>query len=201
MVAVQLKVPNWLDKVCAWPVTVYRRLKYGYSFRRIYLDEGLWTIVDSQDYYRFGCFKWYLTAKDGKFYAVRNLTVDNTKTKMISMHREIINAPKGLLVDHKNTDSLDNRRENLRLATRSQNMQNMKKKNKDKATSRFIGIWFDKSAGNWPSKITVNGKKIHLGRFHNEIDAARAYDRAAIKYRGEFARLNFPEKDALPKSR
>jgi len=195
---ITITIPNWLDRLCAWPVLIYRLWKYGYTYRRIYLDEGLWTIVDPQNYYRFGCFKWYLTAKDGKFYAVRNFTVDKTKTKMISMHREIINAPKGLLVDHKNTDSLDNRRENLRLATRSQNMQNMKKKNKDKSTSRFIGVWFDKSAGNWPSKITVNGKKIHLGRFHNEIDAARAYDRAAIKYRGEFARLNFPEKDSLP---
>jgi len=191
-----IKVPNWLDIISAWPLIIYRQYKFGYTFRRIYLDEGLWTIVDPQDYYNYACFKWCLDGHDGKFYAVRGARVGSGNTKKVRLHREIIAAPKGLFVDHRNGNSLDNRRANLRIATRSQNMQNTHRKNKHKTTSRFIGTWFDKSRGDWPAKITSNGNIIWLGRFGNEIDAAKAYDAAARKYHGEFARLNFPQDSA-----
>jgi hypothetical protein len=102
-----------------------------------------------------------------------------------------MNAPAGLMVDHRNTNSLDNRRSNLRLATRAQNVQNSQKRN-IKTTSRFIGVCLDKESGRWIAAITKEGKKVHLGRFDSEPDAAKAYDAAAKKYRGEFARLNFP---------
>jgi hypothetical protein len=195
MVAVQLKVPNWLDKICAWPVTAYRRCKYGYSFRKIFLDEGLWTIVDSQDYYRFGCFKWYLAATHkGKFYALRGARVGFEETKIVRLSREIMQAPKGILVDHRNGDSLDNRRENLRLATRCQNMQNAKKRrNKAETSSKFTGVYFDKCRCLWAYILRANGKVVATGRFPTEIEAARARDAAARKYHGEFARLNFPQ--------
>jgi hypothetical protein len=106
-----------------------------------------------------------------------------------------MNAPPGLLVDHRNNISLDNRRDNLRLATRSQNNCNkLKSKN---TSSRFIGVHFLKNINKWAAQIEHQGKKIWLGCFDNEIDAARAYDRAAIKYHGEFARLNFPREDYI----
>jgi hypothetical protein len=193
-----INVPNWLDFLFAWPLLIYRQYKFGYTFRRIYLDEGLWTIVDPQDYRRYACFKWCLDGHDGKFYAVRGARVGSDNTKKVRLHREITAAPKGLFVDHRNGDSLDNRRANLRIATRSQNMQNTHRKNKHKTTSQFVGVWLSKDRGLWCAKITSNGKKIFLGRFVNEIDAAKAYDAAARKYHGEFARLNFPEKAALP---
>ncbi|MGB7582952.1 MAG: AP2 domain-containing protein [Sedimentisphaerales bacterium] len=183
-------IPVWLDIICAWPLMVYRRRKYGYDFRRIYLGEGEWTILDQQDYYRLGNFKWWLKGFKTKCYAFRTSKLGPMKTRFVSLHREIMNPPKGLVVDHRNGDGLDNRRANLRLATHSQNMIN-RPKTKSKTTSKFVGVNFDKSRNKWAAKIHYENKKIWLGRFDSEIDAAKAYDEAAIKYHGEFARLNF----------
>ena len=120
------------------------------------------------------------------------MLTDNWQLKKVRMHREIMNAPDGLLVDHQNGKTLDNRRSNLRLATHSQNMCN-KPKTSTKSTSRFRGVYLDKRKGRWVAKIQINRKCIWLGHFNNEIEAARAYDAAAKMYHKEFARLNFPE--------
>jgi hypothetical protein len=101
-----------------------------------------------------------------------------------------MNAPPGILVDHRNNDGLDNRRDNLRLATFSQNNINCRR-NKSKSSSRFVGVTFDKRKKQWRVRISVSRKRIFLGYFDSEIDAAKAYDQAAKKYYGEFARLNF----------
>jgi len=192
---ISFKIPIWLDRICAWPVMAYRKWKYGYDFRRIDLGEGEWTIVDQEDYYRLGNYKWHLNGSRDMFYAVRDIK-SYGKIRQISMHREIMNAPKKLLVDHRDNNTLDNRRENLRLATHSQNMQN-RRKTKSKTSSRFIGVCYDKRTGLWMAKIRYNGKYKWLGRFKTEIEAARAYDAAARKYHGEFARLNFPEENYI----
>jgi hypothetical protein len=102
-----------------------------------------------------------------------------------------MDAPKGLLVDHRNLNGLDNRRSNLRLATHGENNQNKRKRKG--ASSRYIGVSFEKRIKKWSARIMYKGKAIWLGNFKNEIDAALAYDKAARKYYGEFARLNFPE--------
>jgi hypothetical protein len=190
-----IKIPDWLDRICALPVMMYRRRKFGYDFRRIYLDEGLWTIVDVADYYRFSCFKWYIDGRDGRFYAVRGKRIGKGNAIKVRLHREIMQAPKELLVDHRNFNGLDNRRSNLRIATHSENMQNRRKRKG--TTSRFIGVYFYKRNGKWDARIRHLGKKIWLGRFDNEIDAGKAYDAAAKKYYGEFARLNFPEESGV----
>jgi dipeptidase D len=108
-----------------------------------------------------------------------------------------MNAPRGLLVDHKNNDTLDNRRANLRLATRRENSCNKRKQNN--TFSRFIGVSFSKRRGKWCASISNSGKKIWLGYFVSEVEAARAYDDAAKRYHGEFARLNFCEEVATAK--
>jgi hypothetical protein len=113
------------------------------------------------------------------------------KTKRMYLHRAIMHARKGKLIDHRNGDGLDNRRDNLRLATHSQNMCN-RRKTKLKTTSRFIGVYFNRETNKWRAAIKCKGKKIALGRFVNEVEAAMAYDAAAKKYHGRFASLNFP---------
>jgi len=187
-----ITIPEWLDKICTWPLMVYRRMKYGYSYRRIYLGQGEWTILDAEDYYRFSDFKWGIYASKGKRYVVCNIKIRSGRTRVARLHREIMNAPPGLLVDHRNSVGLDNRRENLRLATRAQNSCN-RRKTKSKTSSRFIGVCFHKRHQRWYADIRHNGKKIWLGSFASEIDAARAHDKAVLEYHGEFARLNFPE--------
>jgi hypothetical protein len=191
MTTIQIKVPNWLDRIFVSPLMLYRRLRYGYSFRRIYLGESEWAILDPQDFYSFGNFKWSLGGNGKKYYAVRSAKNENGEIKIVRLHRQIIEAPDGFLVDHRNGNGLDNRRTNLRVATQSQNMQNRRKRKN--TTSKFIGVSFDKEHSKWDARIYHQRKQVFLGRFVNEIEAAKAFDEAAKKYHGEFARLNFPE--------
>jgi hypothetical protein len=190
MTTIQIKVPNWLDRICVLPVLLYRFCKFGYTFRKIPLGDNMFTIVEPRDFYWLNNFHWSPAGIGKHIYAVRNITKAGAGTTAIRLHREIMNHPKGLLVDHRNRNTLDNRRENLRLATNSQNQFN-KAKTSRKTSSRFIGVFLEKCTGRWIAKVTVERKRIWSGRFDSEIDAAKAYDEAAKKYHGEFARLNF----------
>jgi hypothetical protein len=192
-----IRIPVWLDRIFVWPVVRYRRWKYGEAFRKIDLGEGEWTIVDEEDYYRYGKFKWFMQGNEGKFYAVSEFKIDSRRTTTLRLHREIMNAPAGLVVDHQNGNGLDNRRCNLRLANHSQNTHNSIRKTKDKTSSRYIGVSWDKYRRKWHARIQYMGKRINLGRFDSEEEAARAYDATARKLFGEFARLNFPEEAAV----
>lgn len=108
------------------------------------------------------------------------------------MHREIIHIPEHLVCDHINRNGLDNRKANLRPATVSQNLCN-RTKTKAKTRSKYKGLEWDKTQRKWRARIQLNGRKIHLGSFANEIDAAKAYDKKARDLFGQFACLNFPD--------
>jgi hypothetical protein len=182
-----------LDLIIVWPILLYRFCQFGYTFRRIYLGEGIWTILEQEDYYRLRKYKWvvYGSSKcDESLYAVRFKLVSPKKITLVSMHREIMNANDSRFVDHRNCDSLDNRKSNLRFATQAENMRNRKKRKN--TTSQFRGVSLNKRKSRWIGAMACNKKRIWLGSFKTEIEAAKAYDEAAKKYFGEFARLNFP---------
>ncbi len=187
-----VSIPNWLDRIFAWPVLFYRERKFGQPYRKIRLTEGKFTLVDQNDFYWLNNFDWVTKKGNKSFYAVR---LDNDSPKwptMVYMHRQIMGSPKGLLVDHRNCDGLDNQRSNLRIATHCQNRCNAKL-SKTGCSSQYRGVHWAKKAKRWRANIDSQGKRIDLGHFDSEIDAARAYDTAAKKYHGEFARLNFSE--------
>ena len=110
--------------------------------------------------------------------------------KNMYLHRLITGATKRTeIVDHINGNIYDNRRENLRIGNKSDNGSNLRHLPIHN-TSGFKGVHYDKVNKKWRARIQVYGKGIHLGRFKDKIDAAKAYDEAAIKYFGEFACTN-----------
>jgi hypothetical protein len=151
-------------------------------------------MVEQGDYYRVKELNWCISGSGNGFYAVHYEKAGPGKVKKIYMHRFIMDAPAGKLVDHSNNKTLDNRRSNLRIASYSENNSNRAKKKN--TSSQYIGVHLNKSSGRWIAQIRIDGKGTHLGSFDSEIDAAKAYDEAAIKHRGVFARLNFPEEKA-----
>ena len=117
------------------------------------------------------------------------------KNRFVYMHAEVWRLagkliPAGQELDHSNGDKLDNRLSNLRPATRGQNQHNQKPRKG--GASRNKGVYWHKRSGKWRAYITHNGKRIHLGYFTNEPDAGKAYDTAARRLFGEYARCNFP---------
>ena len=160
------------------------------KIRLIPLTKGKVAIVDAADYDWLSSFKWAANQKPGGVYACRNV-----KRKNILMHRMIMNAPVGKFVDHIDRNGLNNRRCNLRLCSFAENIRNTKGWGK---TSRYKGVTRRKKDKKWISSIRYNNKFHYIGYFENETDAARAYDKAARKFFGQFAYLNFPDEKATP---
>lgn len=156
-----------------------------HPYKEIELTTGGKCLVSEEDFDYLNKFKWHKRTADG--YAARTV-YDNGKFITVRMHRQIVEAPSGLVVDHVNRDRLDNRRENLRVATRSQNTANSIKPSTN--TSGYKGVSYRKEQDRWRAFIRVNKKGISLGQYATAIEAARAYNEAALKYFGEYALLN-----------
>ena len=155
-------------------------------FKSIPLGNGKSCKVDASDYEHLGKFNWYLDKAGSKEYAARA-----GAGRPVRMHRQIASPGPGLEVDHKNGDTLDNRRCNLRVCTRTQNNGNRKKSKR--GSSRYKGVWWECGNQRWCAALGIRQQRIWCGRHKDEKDAAIAYDRAAKEYFGEFARLNFPD--------
>lgn len=156
--------------------------------KRIPLSMGLFAVVDDSDYQSLSIYKWraFLNPSNGKYYAMRSTYINKFGSTM-RMHRQITNCPSGMDVDHANGDTLDNRRCNLRVCTRSQNLSNRNGSKTRK--SKYKGVSFCVGRDKWVMQIQYDGKRI-AKRFDTELDAAIAYNAYAINLQGEFCRLN-----------
>lgn len=168
------------------------------------LSQGKFAQVDDEDYDHLMQWKWYAQHDKGKYYPTRGYYNYNTKNMdKIRIHNIIINHDPIYFIDHIDKNPLNNQKSNLRLATLSQNARN--KSPKKNGSSRYLGVNLNKNKIKLKSGIKTyfsyhciictNYKKIYIGRFpfttEGEILAAKAYDKAAKKYHGEFANLNF----------
>ena len=153
--------------------------------KQIPLTQGQFAIVDDEDYKWLSQFKWHAAKRGKNFYATRHLVKEKRK---IYMHQQVMNTQQGQELDHKNGNGLDNRKENLRFCTRSQNNMNRRK---TKGSSKYKGVSWDNQSKKWVAHFQFNGKSAHIGYFDSEIEAACAYDETAKRYFGEYALLNF----------
>lgn len=153
--------------------------------KEIPLTQGYKALVDDIDYNRLNQFLWQVIIKEN--YSPYAYRTDRTNGKeTIYMHREILQCD--LKVDHRDGNGLNNQRYNLREATSQQNSFNITKRSKT-TSSAYKGVCWNRQNKQWQSYIYFN-KKIHLGYFEDEIDAAIAYNNKAIELFGEFAKLN-----------
>jgi hypothetical protein len=158
--------------------------------REIPLTQSKVVIVDDEDFAFLSQFKWYAIRQGSRWYAKRTICEGNQRLST-PMHRVILGTPKGFDSDHVNGDGLDNRRCNLRVATRSQNQANSQKRTG--TSSKFKGVSWDSTWKRWVARLQVKGKMIRIGRFASEESAAMAYNDTARKYFGPYARPNSTE--------
>lgn len=144
------------------------------------LTRGLVALVDDADAEWLGQWKWRAKWCNSNFYAARTRALPGGRRRIVLMHREIAGAPKGVMVDHRDHNTMNNRRKNLRPCTNSQNQQNRKPR-----PGRLKGIC--RNGSGYMARIKVNGRNIHLGTFSTEQDGHNAYREAAMRYFGEFA--------------
>lgn len=164
---------------------------------RIALDKGEFALVEKDQLEGLVEYRWYccrVISVSGKkyLYAMTKKGPDGT---IAYMHRVILGSPAEMVIDHVNGNGLDNRLENLRICSHAENLCNRRKGDDVRLTSQYKGVSRPRARAHlnyWKADIQHEGRHIRLGRFENEIDAARAYDAAALRIHGEFACINFP---------
>jgi hypothetical protein len=160
--------------------------------KEVVLTNGDVALVDDEDYEIVTSYTWRRWGRHNVWYAY------TTSQPNILMHRLIMGLPDGI-IDHKDKNGLNNQKANLRVCTNAENIRNSRKR-KDN-TSGYKGVIFKCAYHKgkkyplkkpWQAYIHFNKKQIHIGYYHTSEEAARAYDKKAKKYFGEFACLNFP---------
>lgn len=160
--------------------------------KEIPLTQGYVALVDDDDYKWLSQYNWSVKhASDGLVkYAQKSHRKEDGRRTIIKMHRLIMDAKPGDIIDHADQNGLNNQRSNLRFATASQNSMNGPKRSRN--TSGYIGVSWDKAREKWEAHIKIDKRKKMLGRFDSAEDAAIVRDQAARIHYGEYAVLNFP---------
>lgn len=154
----------------------------------IFFNNNIEVLIDDEDYNLISQYSWYLHKnKSGNKYARTCHKTINYKSYHIYMHHMILGKRQGFEEDHINGNGLDNRRQNLRFVTRSQNNMNRIKR---RGTSNYKGVFWSTQADKWQSRIRKDNRLYHIGFFLSETDAAIAYDNKAKELFGEYAVLN-----------
>jgi hypothetical protein len=169
----------------------------GEPCRQIPLTQGQYAIVDADLYNHLMRWAWHAMwdIRTQTYYARRIFFVDRRRILVAIEHVVLGYLPEKKdekIIDHRNGNTLDDRRSNLRLASTTENGYNRKLLQRNNS-SGYRGVCRDNQKGKWKSCIRVNTKLISLGNFDDPIEAAKARDAAALLYHGEFARLNFPQ--------
>ena len=152
---------------------------------RVPLSRGHEAIVDTSDLHLISPYRWHFIARRGHKYAEAC-----EKGQRILMHRLILGAVAGQVVDHANGNGLDNTRANIRLCTQRDNMCNQRVQTTGRKRSKFKGVSANRRGKPWSAAIPIDGRKMYLGAFRSEEEAARAYDAAAKELHGAFACTN-----------
>jgi len=155
--------------------------------KKIKLTQGKVALVDDGDFEYLNQFRWQAVKGYTTYYASRAIRINGKRTSM-QMHREILNTPKGVDVDHVNHDGLDNQRVNIRICNKSQNAMN--RNSYKNSSSKFKGVFLQKYGKKWKAQLRYKGENNYLGHFLLEEDAALAYNKKAIEIFGGFAKLN-----------
>ncbi len=159
--------------------------------KKIPLARWLYALIDDEDFERVSEYKWSISTSRGYNYPHTPIRVEG-KIKYIKMHRFIMSAGRGMIVDHKNKDTLDNRKCNLRLCTEAENMRNRAKSKVN--SSGYKGVryfpWNNHTNKPWRAQLGFNRKHIFIGYFATKEEAALAYNAKAKELFGEFASFN-----------
>jgi len=160
------------------------------DFSFLVLTRGQVSIVDNDDIDKIKGYGWYAnyTSHNRQYQTTANISLDNGNKRKLYLSRIIMDALDGVEVDHINHNRLDNRKSNLRLCNRRENLCNRPANSSN--TSGYKGVVFHKRDKKWQASIRTKKGRIHLGYFNSAIEAATAYNQAALKYHKEFACLN-----------
>lgn len=152
--------------------------------KEIQLQKGFVALVDDEDYEWLSKIRWYAHKIKNNIYVIARIKKEHSY-----MHRVVAKTPKGMTTDHIDGNGLNNQKSNLRNCLSSENLMNRGKQANNK--SGYKGVWWSTRDKKYCAQIKAKGKKINLGSFDDPLDAAMAYDRAAIEFHGKYAKTNF----------
>lgn len=157
----------------------------GEGLKTLSLSQGQVAFVDDEDFPYLSQFVWYAVHDGHQYYAARNIKGSSGRWTKTKMHREILSAVPGAVVDHIDHNGLNNQKDNLRVCSQAENMRNRKTVNSNNS-SGFIGVSLHHGTGKYQAKICKDRKQIYLGLFDSSSDAYHAYVRAAKEHFGIF---------------